>query len=36
MVFHKPETLDELMIPYNSETLNKILTDEHKVIKQKD
>ncbi|CAK81773.1 unnamed protein product (macronuclear) [Paramecium tetraurelia] len=36
MVFHKPESLDELMFPYNSETLNKILTDEHKVIKQKD
>ncbi|CAK68868.1 unnamed protein product (macronuclear) [Paramecium tetraurelia] len=36
MVFHKPETLDELMFPYNSEILNKILTDEHKAIKQKD
>lgn len=33
MVFHKPETLDELMFPYNSEILNKILTDEHKAIK---
>ncbi|CAD8076144.1 unnamed protein product [Paramecium sonneborni] len=36
MVFHKPETLDELMFPSNSEILNKILTDEHKAIKQKD
>lgn len=29
MIFHKPETLDDLMIRSNSDILNKILEFEH-------
>ncbi|CAD8153241.1 unnamed protein product [Paramecium pentaurelia] len=36
MIFHKPETLDDLMLRSNSDILNKILEFEHQAIIQKD